>query len=106
MGKITDNSDELSFHELTSRSSMLLVPLFQRQYVWTQKQLSRMISEIESIASKKDVNRFLGAIIAVNEAYQPFATNTFGDCRRPATPHDHVSVSLGRCTGGCKRGQN
>ena len=71
MGKITDNSNELSFHQLTSTSSMLLVPLFQRPYVWTQKQLDRMISEIESIADKKDNSRFLGAVIAVTRPTNP-----------------------------------
>ena len=71
MGKITDNSDELSFHQLTSMSSMLLIPLFQRPYVWSEKQLNRMILEIEAIVGKKDNNRFLGAIIAVTWPTNP-----------------------------------
>ncbi|OIR04827.1 hypothetical protein GALL_132130 [mine drainage metagenome] len=71
MGKITDNSNELSFHQLTSTSSMLLIPLFQRPYVWTNKQLQRMIGEIEAIVNKEDDNRFLGAIIAVTRPTNP-----------------------------------
>jgi len=71
MAKITDNSDELSFHQLTSASAMLLVPLFQRPYVWTNKQLERMISEIDAIADKEDVSRFLGAVIAVTRPTNP-----------------------------------
>ena len=71
MGKITDNSNELSFHQLTSTSSMLIVPLFQRPYVWTKKQLDRMIREIEAIADGEDISRFLGAIIAVTRPTNP-----------------------------------
>jgi hypothetical protein len=71
MAKITDNSNELSFHQLTSTSSVLLIPLFQRPYVWTPKQLDRMISEIESITNEEDTSRFLGAIIAVTRPTNP-----------------------------------
>ena len=71
MAKITDNSNELSFHQLTSTSSVLLIPLFQRPYVWTQKQLDRMISEIDAIISGQDTTRFLGAIIAVTRPTNP-----------------------------------
>ena len=71
MAKITDNSNELSFHQLTSTSSMLIIPLFQRSYVWTKKQLDRMIREIEAIADEEDVSRFLGAVIAVTRPTNP-----------------------------------
>jgi hypothetical protein len=71
MAKITDNSNELTFHGLTSMSSMLHVPLFQRPYVWTAKQLERMISELEAIADKEDTSRFLGAVIAVTRPANP-----------------------------------
>lgn len=71
MAKITDNSHELSFHGLTSTSSVLLVPLFQREYVWTNRQLERMIAEIEAIESGKDTTRFLGAVIAVTRPTNP-----------------------------------
>lgn len=71
MGKITDNSNELSFHQLTSTSSMLLIPLFQRPYVWTKKQLDRMTREIEAIADEEDVSRFLGAVVAVTRPTNP-----------------------------------
>lgn len=71
MQKITDNSDELSFHQLTSTSSVLKIPLFQRPYVWNKKQLERMISEVEAIANEEDVSRFLGAVIAVTRPTNP-----------------------------------
>jgi len=71
MAKITDNSDELTFHQLTSQSASLIIPLFQRPYVWSQKQLRRMTNEIESIVDEKDQSRFLGAIIAVTRPVNP-----------------------------------
>lgn len=71
MSKITDNSNELSFHQLTSTSSMLLIPLFQRPYVWTNRQLERMIREIEAVADNEDDSRFLGAVIAVTRLTNP-----------------------------------
>ncbi len=71
MEKITDNSNELSFHALTSTSSVLRIPLFQRPYVWTKKQLTRMLDEIEAIANKEDNSRFLGAVIAVTRPTNP-----------------------------------
>jgi len=71
MQKITDNSDELSFHQLTSTSSVLRIPLFQRPYVWTKKQLERMISEVEAIRNEEDISRFLGAVIAVTRPTNP-----------------------------------
>lgn len=71
MTKITDNSDELTFHQLTSQSAILSIPLFQRPYVWSKKQLERMTDEIESIAEKLDTSRFLGAVIAVTRPSNP-----------------------------------
>nr|WP_314577696.1 DUF262 domain-containing protein [uncultured Pseudomonas sp.] len=71
MAKITDNSNELSFHQLTSTSSILLIPLFQRPYVWGARQLQRMILEVEAICNDEDSSRFLGAIIAVTRPVNP-----------------------------------
>ncbi|MGW9684303.1 DUF262 domain-containing protein [Flagellimonas sp. 2504JD1-5] len=69
--KITDNTHEMSFHELFSQSTQVQIPLFQREYVWTEKQLKRMIEEIDVIVEGEDSNRFLGAIIAVRRNANP-----------------------------------
>ena len=47
--KVTDNTHEMSFHELFSQATQVTIPLFQREYVWTEKQLKRMIEEIDII---------------------------------------------------------
>jgi len=69
--KITDNSSESTFHQLTSQSATLVMPLFQRRYVWSKKQLQRMFEEIESIVEQESHSRFLGAVIAVRRVTNP-----------------------------------
>ena len=58
--KVTTNQQEMSFHELFSQSTIVEIPLFQREYVWTQKQFTRMINEIDAIIDGADSSRFLG----------------------------------------------
>lgn len=69
--KVTDNTHEMSFHELFSQSTQVQIPLFQREYVWTEKQFKRMVEEIDVIVDGEDSNRFLGAIIAVRRTANP-----------------------------------
>lgn len=69
--KVTDNTHEMSFHELFTRPSQIQIPLFQREYVWTEKQLNRMFSEIDKIVSGEDKTRFLGAVISVARDANP-----------------------------------
>lgn len=69
--KVTDNTHEMSFHELFSQTTQVQIPLFQREYVWTEKQFKRMIEEIDVIVSGEDSNRFLGAVIAVRRHANP-----------------------------------
>ena len=61
----------MSFHELFSQSTIVEIPLFQREYVWTQKQFTRMINEIDAIIDGADSSRFLGAVIAVKKSDHP-----------------------------------
>ena len=77
MAKVTDNSNEMTFHELTSQSAMLKIPLFQRPYVWTQSQLDRMIREITLVADNEDESRFLGSVIAVRREENPAQPQPF-----------------------------
>jgi hypothetical protein len=69
--KVTDNTHEMSFHELFSQTTQISIPLFQREYVWTDKQLKRLIDEIDIIQNGEEANRFLGAIIAVRRNSNP-----------------------------------
>lgn len=69
--KVTDNTHEMSFHELFSQTTQVKIPLFQREYVWTERQFNRMVEEIDVIVNGEDTNRFLGAIIAVRRTANP-----------------------------------
>lgn len=69
--KVTDNTHEMSFHELFSQTTQVKIPLFQREYVWTERQFKRMVEEIDVIVNGEDTNRFLGAIIAVRRTANP-----------------------------------
>jgi uncharacterized protein with ParB-like and HNH nuclease domain len=69
--KVTDNTHEMSFHELFSQATQISIPLFQREYVWTEKQLKRLIEEIDIIQNGEESNRFLGAVIAVRRNSNP-----------------------------------
>lgn len=75
--KVTDNTHEMSFFELTSQPAQLHIPIFQRPYVWGNSQFVRMTEEIESIVDGEDANRFLGAIIAVRRFANPAIPQPF-----------------------------
>lgn len=75
--KVTDNTHEMSFHELFSQSTQVQIPLFQRAYVWGQGQLQRLLDEIEIISEGEDSNRFLGAVIAVRRDANPAAPQPY-----------------------------
>lgn len=75
--KVTDNTHEMSFHELFSQATQITIPLFQREYVWTDKQLKRLFEEIDVIHNGEDANRFLGAVIAVRRNANPAEPQPF-----------------------------
>src|SRR6185312_1458736 len=75
--KMTDNSDELSYNDLFVQSMQLQIPVFQREYRWGQKQLTRMMEEIDFIIEGRDDSRFLGAIIAVKRNSNPSKPQVF-----------------------------
>jgi uncharacterized protein with ParB-like and HNH nuclease domain len=75
--KVTDNTHEMSFHDLFSSTNQISIPLFQRAYVWTEKQLNRLIEEIDIIQDGEETNRFLGAVIAVRRNSHPSEPQTF-----------------------------
>jgi hypothetical protein len=63
--KVTDNTHEISFHELFSQATQVTIPIFQREYVWTEKQLKRIMEEIDMILNREDTNINLGAVIVL-----------------------------------------
>lgn len=75
--KVTDNTHEMSFHDLFVQNHQIQIPLFQREYVWTNRQWKRMVEELEIIVNGEDSNRFLGAVIAVRREANPSMPQPF-----------------------------
>ena len=75
--KVTTNQQEMNFHELFSPDTVVEIPLFQREYVWTEKQWKRMIREIDAIYEGKDQSRFLGAVISVKKITNASEPNNY-----------------------------
>ena len=69
--RITDNSDENTFHQLTGQSATLVMLLFQRRYVWPKRELDRMFDEIRSVVEQEAASRFLGTVIADRSVTNP-----------------------------------
>ena len=77
ISKVTDNTHEMSFHELMGQAVQLQIPLFQRRYLWTDRQLVRMFREIDLVIEGEESTRFLGAIIAVRRPSNPADPQVF-----------------------------
>ena len=46
----------MSFHDLFVQNNQIQIPLFQREYVWTNRQWKRMVEELEIIVNGEDSN--------------------------------------------------
>lgn len=60
---ITDSQDEQSIEELLRDVDQLHIPVFQRAYVWKQKQFAELVEDIELIEAGIESTQFLGAIV-------------------------------------------
>lgn len=61
---ITDSQDEQSFEALLRDADQIHVPIFQRNYVWKQKQLDELWTDINQVKSEIEEIQFMGAIVA------------------------------------------
>ncbi|KZB62789.1 DUF262 domain-containing protein [Thalassospira sp. MCCC 1A02491] len=61
---ITDSQDEQTIEELFRDADQIHIPIFQRSYVWKQKQFDELIADIELVLSEVEESQFLGAIVA------------------------------------------
>ena len=75
--KVTDNLNEMCFHDLFNPDHQIQIPLFQREYVWSDRQWRRMAEELDIIVNGEDSNRFLGAVIAVRREANPAMPQPF-----------------------------
>ncbi len=61
---ITDSQDEQTLEELFRDADQIHIPIFQRSYIWKQKQLDELLGDIRLIRSEVEESQFLGAIVA------------------------------------------
>lgn len=75
---ITDSQDEQSLEGLLRDADQIHVPIFQRSYVWKQKQFSELLTDIEQVRSGVEETQFMGAIVAYEK---PRVGSTVGRMR-------------------------
>ena len=63
--KFTDEQGEVNFSDLVGGDFVHVVPLFQRQYKWTQKQLKQLFLDINELIDGDIESCFLGVIVNV-----------------------------------------
>lgn len=75
---ITDSQDEQSFEVLLRDADQIHVPIFQRNYVWKQKQFEELLTDINLVRSEVEEIQFMGAIVAYEK---PRSAGTVGRMR-------------------------
>ena len=61
---ITDSQDEQTLEDLFKDADQIHIPIFQRFYIWKQKQFDELLEDIRLIRSEVEESQFLGAIVA------------------------------------------
>ncbi len=66
------DANDVNFLQFLTAPHQLIVPIYQRNYSWTEKQCERLWNDILKIAKKKDIYHFIGSIVFISPgAYQP-----------------------------------
>ncbi|WP_210168638.1 DUF262 domain-containing protein [Rhizobium sp. Leaf383] len=68
--KVTDTPEESSFSDIVAGDNVINIPLFQREYKWTEKNLSQFWQDIEEILDGTKQSQFLGVIVTVRQPSQ------------------------------------
>lgn len=63
--KVTETPQESSFSDLVSGDNLINIPLFQREYRWTSKNLSQFWDDIDEIIDGSKKSQFLGVLVTV-----------------------------------------
>ena len=61
---ITDSQDEQCIEDLFRDADQIHIPIFQREYVWKQREFDALIHDIQLIKDSVEHSQFLGAIVA------------------------------------------
>ncbi len=63
---VTLETNEINYQKFFNGQRRISIPLFQRRYVWTKKNLDQLVEDISAIEDSQDSARFLGTIVAVS----------------------------------------
>jgi hypothetical protein len=63
--KVTDTPTESNFSDIMAGDNVINIPLFQREYKWTKKNVGQFWEDIEAIRDGTKRSQFLGVIVTV-----------------------------------------
>jgi hypothetical protein len=67
---ITDSQDEQTLEEMLRDADQIHIPIFQRSYVWKQKQFDELCQDIRLLKDGVEESQFLGAIVTYERQRQ------------------------------------
>ena len=67
---ITDSQDEQTLEELLRDADQIHIPIFQRSYVWKQKQFEELCQDIRLVREEIEDSQFLGAVVSYERPRQ------------------------------------
>lgn len=66
--KVTDQPEEIAFDDIVAGDNIINIPLFQRAYKWTEKNLAQYWDDIDSIIDESAKSHFLGVLVLVAQS--------------------------------------
>lgn len=86
--KVTDQSEEIAFDDMVGGDQIINIPLFQRSYKWTDKNLSEFWDDVTAILDESSLSQFLGVLVLVPQSRkvgQPFFLDVVDGQQRLST---------------------
>lgn len=66
--KVTDQPEEIAFDDVVAGDNIINIPLFQRAYKWTEKNITQFWDDVESIIDGSSKSHFLGVLVLVPQS--------------------------------------
>lgn len=66
--KVTDQPEEIAFLDMVAGDQIINIPLFQRAYKWTDRNLTQFWEDIDSIIDGSAKSHFLGVLVLVPQS--------------------------------------
>jgi hypothetical protein len=86
--KVTDQSEEIAFDDIVGGDNIINIPLFQRNYKWSDRNLSEYWDDIIAIVDETSNSQFLGVLVLVpqnRKVGQPFKMDVVDGQQRLTT---------------------